>query len=92
MITKYVRAFLPEERLAAASPKRSPFLSDISGAVASDFVMLSAALLVGTGVTLMTLTSTLGVAAENLSSDISLSGCNLQNTMSASTKLQKVTC
>jgi len=92
VITNYVRALRPEERFKAAGLARSPFLADVSGAVASDFVMLSAALVMGMGVTLTTLTSSLGVVAENLSSDIALSGCNLQRSMSVSASLQKVTC
>ncbi len=51
------------------------FWTDRSGAVASEFVMLSAALVMGVSVTLTTLTSSLGFTAQTITEEMLLAGC-----------------
>jgi len=74
--------------------KIKPFWADRSGAVASEFVMLTGALIMGVSVTLTTLTSSLGVYGEGVSRDISIAVCpQLDSPQIANTgSLSKVTC
>ena len=54
------------------------FRADRSGAVVSEFVVLTAALVLGVSATLTTLTTSLGLEAGKLGSEISLTGCNAE--------------
>lgn len=83
MITRYTRAEMPA---------LNRFGRDSAGAVASEFVMLSAALIMGVGVTMTTLTTSLNVGVGVLASEISYSGCPFKRSLNGSDELQKLSC
>lgn len=83
---------MPEDRAWANRPAGMCFLGDQTGAVVADFVVLTAALAMGAGVTITTLGSSLGVSAQMLSSDIPFTACENTRDVAYSDRLSRTAC